>query len=537
MYGFVNEEKEGDMHRPVSHVQRLTALLLAVGLVAAACGDDNGDSTSTGNDDGRAAGTNVGDGDDQDGQGGSITIALGSEPTTLDPQARDDGGERAINDNVYETLLSRNKDGELEPKLAAEMPTQVDDTTWEVKLRQGITFHNDEPFNADVVARSFSRIIDPEFKSEQTTFLGGITDVEAVDETTVRFTTDGADPILPSRLYWIKIVPAEYSADADFAEAPAGTGPYEFVEWRRGQQIVLEKNPDYWGDPQPSVDQVTYRFVGEPGTKLSGLVSGEFDLITNLLPEDTDKAPKFAHVQGLEHPVMILNTMDGPTADPLVRQALNLAVDKQALADELFGGYAVLDNCQMLSPSWTGFNEDLSPYTYDPDAAKSLIEDAGATGATIELVGTSGRWLKDRETIEAVAGYWTEAGLNVEIEIFEFNEYLDRLFDRESRPDAIYVTSSNELLDADRTLTGEYHMKGIEASNDDVELAEWIDSARSENDSETREELYAKATQRACDNAYFAFLLNIEDIYGMSERLNWEPRVDSKLLVTEMSVA
>src|SRR5690606_37698878 len=129
--------------------------------------------------------------------GGEITIALGSEPTTLDPQIREDGGERAVNDNVYETLLARDSAGELQPSLAAEMPTQVDDVTWEVTLREGIMFHNGEELNADAVASSFARITDPEFASEQASFFEGIVDVEAIDATTVRFTTDGPDPILP----------------------------------------------------------------------------------------------------------------------------------------------------------------------------------------------------------------------------------------------------------------------------------------------------------------------------------------------------
>src|SRR5690606_2148743 len=113
-------------------------------LVAAACGDD-GDSTGSGGDGTSGAG------------GGEITIALGSEPTSLDPHLVDDGGERAINDNVYETLLTRSADGELQPGLATELPKQVDDTTWEFTLKEGVTFHNGEPFNADSVVGSVER--------------------------------------------------------------------------------------------------------------------------------------------------------------------------------------------------------------------------------------------------------------------------------------------------------------------------------------------------------------------------------------------
>ena len=505
------------------------AIVLLLALVGAACGGDD--------DDQGGGATAEGGGGGEGGDGGELAIALGSEPTTLDPQVREDGGERAVNDNVYETLLARDKEGELQPLLAASMPEQVDETTWEVTIREGIEFHNGEPLDAEAVAASYERIIDPELASEQSSFFEGITAAEAVDATTVRFTTEGPDPVFPARLYWIKIVPPEHAASPGFADEPIGTGPYRFVEWNRGQQVVLEANDEYWGEQKPSIDRAVYRFVAEPGTRLSGLLSGEFDLITNLLPEDAERAPKSANVQGLEHPVMILNAMDGPTADVEVRRALNHAIDKEALAEELYGGFASIDECQVLSPSYFGYNDALSAYEYDPDRAKQMLEDAGVAGETIDIVSTSGRWLKDREITEAVANYWTEAGMEVNVQIFEFDEYLNRLFDRETRATSIFVTTSNELLDAARVMGAYYAMEGVGASNDDAELTQLVEDARTETDEEARQELYAQATERACDQAYFAFLLNIEDVYGMSERLQWEPRVDAKLIINEMSLS
>ncbi|MGQ0848570.1 MAG: ABC transporter substrate-binding protein [Actinomycetota bacterium] len=465
-----------------------------------------------------------------------ITIILAGEPTTLDPQIRDDGNERAVSDNVYETLMSRTPDGELVPGLAAAEPTQVDDTTWQFTLQSGVSFHNGEPFNADSVVASVTRIINPDFASEQVSFFSTIASAEKVDDFTVNIITNVADPILPARMYWMKMVPAQASADAAFAETPTGTGPYRFVEWVRGDHVTLESNPDYWGGDVGNVDRVTFRFVAEAGTRLSALLGGDADVITNLQPEDVGSAPQAASVTGLEHPVLIINAMEGATADVRVRRAMNLAVDKQAMADELFGGNASVDQCQILSESFFGFNPDLAAYSYDPDGARTLIAEAGAEGATVEVIGTSGRWLKDREVVEVVGNFLTEVGLVPDVQIFEFDEYLNRLFG-DIRPPAIYVTSSNELLDADRQLSAYYHLDGIGASNDDAELAGWIDAARSETDTATREDLYHQAVQKACDEAYFLFMLNINDVYGMSERLQWQPRVDAKILVKEMSVS
>ncbi len=464
-----------------------------------------------------------------------VTIALGSEPTTLDPQVREDGSERAVNDNIYETVMTRTPDGTLQPGLAAEMPKLVDPTTWELKLRPGIRFHDGTPLDAAAVAYSIERVIDPKFKSEQASFFSTITGASKVDDLTVRIRTSGPDPIMLARLYWLKIVSPAHAASDRIGTAPVGTGPYRFVSWNRGRDIVLEANADYWGE-KPRVQKVNYRFVSEPGTRLAGLMAGEFDLITNLLPEFIDRVPKAEHVQGLEHPIVILNADGGITKDARVRKALNLAVDKQALAEALFEGRAIVSPGQLLGSTHFGFNEKLAPYAYDPKQAKKLLAEAGAAGKKIQLVGTSGRWLKDREVIEAVAAYWQDAGLKVDVKIYEFGEYLNRLFDRNTRADAIFVVNSNEMMDADRSLSAYYKAGGVGASNTDAKLAELIDSARTEVDTDRRKAQYHEAVQRAWDNAYFVWLLNIEDVYGTSKRLNWKPRIDGKILVREMSL-
>jgi peptide/nickel transport system substrate-binding protein len=501
------------------------AAMVFLALAAAACGSD---------DDGGG-----GDGGDAGSGGGSdITIALGSEPTSLDPHAVDDGGERAINDNIYETLLTRSAEGELEPGLAAEMPTQVDETTWEFTLREGVTFHNGEEFNAESVVATverMQRLIENE-ETDQSGFFGSLTGAEAVDDLTVRITTDGPDGVLPARMYWLKIIPASAAESDDLTDDPVGTGPYTFEEFVRGDHISLSANDDYWGDA-PDVSGVEYVFIEEPGTRLAGLLSGEYDLITNLQPEDAERAPQSAHVQGQEHPVLILDADEGITADPNVRKALNLAVDKQAIVDNLFGGLATVDAGQVLSPSILGHDDSLEPYEYDPDEAKRLLEEAGVAGQSITLVGTSGRWLKDRELVEAVAGFWQDAGLTVDLQVMEFGAYLDELFNRDARADAIFVSSSNDLLDADRQLSTYYQAGGVGSSNTDQALSDLVTEGRQETDQDARAGIYNEAVSLAYDQAYFVWLVNNEDIYGMSDRLTWQPRVDAKLLVKEMSVS
>jgi peptide/nickel transport system substrate-binding protein len=524
---------------------RVLGTLVVLSLFAAACGDDDDDgdaepevtgATAAPGDTESTATTAAGGGTPTDGA--EISIALGSEPTSLDPHLVDDGGERAINDNVYETLLTRTPEGELQPGLATDLPTQVDDTTWEFTLRDGVTFHDGTPFTAAAVVASVERMRG--FIEAGTTdndgFFSSLTGAEAVDDRTVRIMTAEADGVLPARMYWLKIVAPDAVGVDDLSDAPNGTGPYTFVSREVGSQIVLEANADYW-DGAPSVGKVTYEFVSEGGTRLAGLVSGKYDLITNLPPQDVDQAPASDAIQGQEHPMIILDADEGITADPNVRLALNLAIDKDAIAEQVYGGYATPDAGQILSASILGFNEDLSAFPYDPDQAKQLIEDAGVAGQTITLVGeSSGRWLNDRELVEAIASYWSQAGLEVDLQSPEFGAYLDVLFDRDNREDAIFVSSSNDLLDPDRQLSTYYQAGGIGASNSDEELSGLIDQGRAELDPDARETIYNDAVQIAYDQAYFAFLAANQDLYGTSERLDWTPRVDSKLLVKEMSV-
>ena len=536
---------------------RVLALVLPFALALAACGGDD-DSSEPAADEPSEVTTDDTTGDDGSGgepaeepaepadepadppsaDGAAITIALGSEPTSLDPHLVDDGGERAINDNVYETLLARTPDGELVPGLASELPTQIDDTTWQFTLREGVTFHNGEPFNADSVVATVDRIIRliEAGVTDNSGFFGSLTGAEAVDEYTVNITTDGPDGVLPSRMYWLKMIPASAADSDDLSEAASGTGPYTFVEWVRGERVELAANPEYWNGAPP-IATVDYTFVTESGSRFAGLLSGDYDLITNLSPADVPQAPQVATAQGQEHPMLLLDADEGITADVEVRKALNMAVDKDAIAESLFGGFAVVDQGQILSPSILGFNPDLAPYPYDPEMAAQMLEDAGVAGQTITLVGeSSGRWLLDAELVQAIAGYWEDAGLVVDLQLPEFGEYLDVLFDRESRADAIFVSSSNDILDADRQFSTYLQAGGIGSSNSDAELSGLIDEGRAEVDAAAREAIYQEVNQIAFDQAYLLNIINNEDIYGLSERMQWTPRVDSKLLVAEMSV-
>ena len=468
----------------------------------------------------------------------SMTIALGAEPSSLDPQLVQDGAERSVNDNIYETLVYKQADGTLVPGLAVTMPEQVAADRWRFRLRPGIRFSNGEAFDSASVVASVARILDPGFKSRQATWFSAILRAEPVDALTVDIVTKDPDPTLPARMYWMKMVPAKASQAADFAARPVGTGPYRLAEWVRGQRVALQADPAYWGG-KPNVDAVVFRFVPEPGTRLAGLKSGQFDLITNLLPEYAKEVPQMVHVAGPEVGLMVLNTRPGAgiTGDVRVRRGLQLAIDRASMARDLFEGYAEAAHDQIVGRGWTGWDPTIKPTPYDPDGAKRLLREAGVAGKTLDVLAVSGRWLKDREQVETIAAFWEAAGMKVNLRFLEWTEYLNQLFNQAARPQVAFVVHGNPLFDADRTYTAYLQGgKGSMSSATQPELDAIIDRARTETDPARRDALYAQVSQAAAKEALYTFLLQAEDLYGLSARLRWRPRTDGKLIVKEMAV-
>lgn len=473
---------------------------------------------------------------EQAGAKSELTIVVTGDPTTLDPQVTGEGNERAVNDNIYETLLTTDPEMNLVPLLATGYE-QVDPTTWQFKLREGVKFQNGEPFNADAVVFSIKRIIDPEFNSEMLSFFPTISDVVKVDDTTVNVITSDPDPILPSRLYWVRIVPPQYAqADPDkFANNPVGTGPYRFVKWEKAVRVTLEANPDYWGGA-PSIDIVHIRLIQEGSTRQAALQAGEVDLITGLSPEHVEQVPVAVHTPGLEFPIIRLNTKEGLLADVRIRQAINYAVDKEAIAEALFGGYAVVADGQMLTSDHFGYNPNVKAYPYDPEKAKELLKEADYNGEEIILVGTAGRWLKDKELIETVANQLNEVGLNVKVSINEWGKFLDALLAEENKPQMIFVSHDNPLMDADLTFASYYECGARLSSYCNEEVTKMIIEGRTEIDVAKREAIYHEVVQTVRDDAAFLFLVNFENIYGLSERVEWTPRRNDRLLYATMSL-
>ena len=505
--------------------RRIGTVLFSLIVVAAGCGDDDGGTSAAPEETSGAAEEAI-----------SITIALEAEPRTLDPQITQDGQMRRVAENIFERLVDRDLDdpGTLVPRLAAELPEQIDDTTWQVTIREGVTFTNGEPFNAEVAAAAIMRELDPEYDSELLSQIDTMVSAEAIDEYTLEIKTGGPDPVVPARLYMIQMVPQEYSQDEAFARNPVGTGPYTFVEWAAGDHIDLTRNDAYWGD-KPEIQSARFRFLPENQSRVAALQSGEIDLAMAIAPESGGDVPQVISRDGLEYAYLRLKNYEGAFADEDVRRAAAYSLNVQEYIDSIYQGHASKVNCQTNGPAVFGYNPDLEPYPYDPEQATSLLEGSSYGGEEVRIIAPTGRWLKYEELSEAIASDLTAVGFNVNMELVQFDPWLTEFIQHvgEGQPDGALSATSNELLDGDRvsSLIGR---EGSVSSNDNPKLEALLTEARTTLDLGTRETLYQDIYKAICDKVSNIAILTFQDIYGAAANLQWTPRIDGTARVEEM---
>lgn len=487
--------------------RRLTAALALVALVASACGSD---------DDGTSAPRSG---------GGGVVVATDAEPTTLDAQLTEDNGKDLATWSINEALVDFDRSGELVPLLAEDLPTidPDDPHRWLVTLRDGISFTNGEAFDAAAVVANVERILDPDYGSTFTSELGTLSSAEAVDDLTVALVTDEPDPILPSRLRILRMVPPQAGQEDGYGENPVGTGPYVFEEWNKGSHIVLTANDDYWGDPKPTIPEVRIRFLPDVGTRMSALRAGEVDIAINTPPDEIDGLP-----QVLESPTpseasaIRLNLFTEPASDPRFRQALNYAVNKEELNESLFNGVFELNHCQPSVAGTGGFNDDLDPYPYDPDKARELLAEVDLPDDfVLPFEATSAVFGRDTELAQALASYWEAVGLKVDTRLNNIDSFLELIYSPD--PLVIYHETDQSSNHAARQvglfLTGEASARGDAYP----ELDPLIETALTSMDDGERQAAYDEIWRISCEEAFFVFALDRIEVAGASDRIDYEP--------------
>jgi ABC-type transport system substrate-binding protein len=366
--------------------------------------------------------------------GGTVTYAMPSDVVTLDTVYAGGGTTSvSVRNMIYEKLVRFQPnvdDVVIEPELATDWT--VDGTEWTFNLRPNVQFHDGTPFNAEAVKAHFDRILGPEEPTSRRDWIDFLESVEVVDDDTVVFTTKFEDPGHLERLAGISGAiesPAAFEQyGQDLATNPVGTGPFKFVEWVADERLVLERNDDYW-DGAPNLDQVIVRPIPEAGTRVIAVQAGDIDLAAVIQPEqiaqvEGDPSLEFESWRTVRQLFIGMHNLKPPFDNPQVRQALNMAIDWDAIVASLYQGYAEPIGGPV-PPGLPGAS-GVHPFTFNQDEARRLLAEAGfPDGFSTVLVTPQGAYLKDFELAQVVQQQLAEVGVTAELQPVEFATYLD----------------------------------------------------------------------------------------------------------------
>ena len=357
-----------------------------------------------------------------------LITAQSGDVSKFDPHFSTSSNDVRVSFNVFDNLTSRHPDGKLYPGLATEWKLEGQ-TTWRFKLRSGVKFHNGDPFTSADAKASIERTYDPAAKTMVATVFSTIEKIDAPDPHTLVITTKKPDPLLPARLafYGGQIVPKKYleSAGNDgFNAKPVGTGPVKFGSWVKDDKAVLDANPDYWGG-KIDMDRWIMRPIPETAPRIAALLKGEVDVITQLPPDQEDRVSGNAstRVEGALYAglyVLAVNSKRPPLDNPLVKQALSLAIDRDAIVKELWRGRGIVPSGPVAKGD-NHFDTSLPPLAYKPAEAKERLKKAGYKGEEVFIETTVAYVAQDKAMAEAIAAMWKDVGVNVKVEVIEYS--------------------------------------------------------------------------------------------------------------------
>lgn len=373
---------------------------------------------------------NVGAGGDSGDK--TFDIAIGIDLDTLDPAQMTTTTVANVVDYSVETLTKLDKKGKTRPALAKSWDVSDDGRTVTFNLREGVTFQDGTQLNAEAVKFSLERLLDPKVEAPQRAPYETIEKVDAVDDMTIELQLGRPTPALPSALS--ATTSAIVSPESVNKEGnsygnivhPVGTGPYSFISYQKGDRVVFERNDDYWG-PKPHYERVVFRIAPEAATRESMLRAGQAEMIMLPPVPDLEALQKAPDTDVLMAPsdrtiFLAMQTPKPPLDDPRVRQALNYAVNKEAIIENiLFGGAEPMD--APVAPIIEGYCS-VGSYEYNPKKAKQLLAEAGVRDLSVTLGTPTGRYLQDRQFADAIAGNLRDVGVDAQLRTMDWASYL-----------------------------------------------------------------------------------------------------------------
>jgi peptide/nickel transport system substrate-binding protein len=471
---------------------------------------------------------------------GVIRIGVGALPATLDPHKNTAGISLATYFQLYNGLTRIDAAGRLQPSLA-ESWRWINEKTFQVKLRKGVTFHNGEPFDAAAAKWNIGRVLDPETKSPVKDRIPTVTGAEAVDPLTLNLHNSSPSGLLPRALAVVFMIPPGYyqaKGANEFVRQPVGTGPFRYVSGTPGDNQNLEAFVNYWEGP-PKPRQVFMRVMKEDGARVAALEAGDVDMIQNLPPDQVGRLTNSGfqvawELMARQHFIIANSALDGGGVlkDPRVRLALNYAVDKQAILKRIFFDFGKVAEGQLVDARAIGYNKDLKAFPFNPAKAKELLAAAGFKGGITSPVtfwATQGVYLKDKETIEAVASYLTDVGVNVQINQVEWAKFTEAYYGSKMVGLNLQGWNYFPVMDADFIIT---HYKSwnqpIWYRNEKFD--DLYRKSTTTTDAPARARLLQQAQQVLHDDPPGLYLIHPPDMFAVSRRVQgFTPRWDATI--------
>jgi peptide/nickel transport system substrate-binding protein len=496
-----------------------------------------------------------------------LKVGLAAPPSSMDPHFHNLAPNSSLLGNLFEGLVDQDENQALIPGLA-ESWKAVSDTTWEFKLRKGVTFHDGSPFTADDVLCTFKRAPNvPNSPSSFGLYLRGKT-AEKVDDHTVLIKTATPHPLVPNDISSIYIVSKSAGCDGktedyNAGKAAVGTGPFKFAEYVPGDRIVMTANEKYWGG-KPGWDKVTFKPITNSPARVAALLAGDVDVIEAVPTADIAKLSKdsrvsmfqtvsnrviYFHLDHFRETSPFITAKDGsaiknPLRDQRVRLAISKAINRDAIVERVMEGSAIPAG-QLLADKFFGVSKTLKPEKYDVDGAKKLLKEAGLPdGFKMKLHGPNGRYVNDAKIIEVVAQMLTRIGIDTSVETLPPAVFFRRASSGtpDGKPEFSFIlvgwgSGTGENSSPLRSLLYTVDKdRGTGAANrglySNPQMDKLVDQALVSVDDERRADLLAKATEVAIGDLGIIPSHYQLNVWATRKGLKITPRADEYTLVS-----
>ncbi|MGM8212909.1 ABC transporter substrate-binding protein [Virgibacillus sp. W0430] len=516
-------------------------LFVLVGILILAAGCMPKEESSTSND--ASPAENTDEVDAETSSVGTFVVDLVADATTMDPGQATDVNTHRVHYNMFDTLVQWKEEAfEIAPGLAEEWDISEDGLEYTFYLREGAMFHDGTDVDAEAVKFTYDRMIDENHEHHYGPFpladfyYGMIEEIEVIDPYTVKFVLQEKTASflfnMATIIGGIVSPTAVQESGEDFASNAIGSGPFKLENWQRGVQIELAPHKEYW-DGAPEIAKLVITPVKEDLVRVTRLMNGESHLIYDVNPDSIEEIEGDSNLEMLTQAsphlwYVGLNIRKEPFGDLKVRQAVNYAIDKEAIVNDILKGTGVAAT-QPLAPAYNGHDPSIEGYPYNPEKAKQLLEEAGYSEGDISInfvIPESGSGMQQPVAMStAIQSYLADVGIEVGIEKMEWGAFLDEVNQGGRDVNDMWALSWMAITgDDDNVMTNLYSSNNIPLFNsgyyENEEVTTLLDEARVETDFEKRSALYQKASKIITEEAAMLFVDYAKQTAAMTSELN-----------------